>query len=183
MTMATSRKIVGLVVAAGALLVLSGCQYRWGAVGHPQIRSLAVGTFANDTREASAVGALRGGLAEAVSTEPGLRLAQPDAADAIIEGRVVKVSQRQHARAKVRDEHDSDSDSDSYQTVLYRMEVTVEYQVRIPGYEKPFLEKRQVVGQADMGNWPDQEVYRANTLTRALTDAAGQIVATITEAW
>lgn len=183
MTMATSRRAVGLVVAAGVLLGLCGCQYRWGSVAHPQIRSLAVGTFSNDTRESSAAAALRGSLAEAISTEPGISLAQPDVADAIVEGRVVKLNQRQLARAKVRDERDSKDDSDAYQTVLYRLDVTVEYQVRIPGHTKPFIEVRQVVGQADMGNWPDPQVFRANALGRALGDAATQIVAGITESW
>jgi hypothetical protein len=177
-----SRSAVGLA-AAGLLLVAAGCQYQWGPVTHPQIRSLAVGTFANDTRESSATAALRGRLAEMVSTEPGLKLAQPDTADAIVEGRIVKITQKQLARAEVRRERDREDDSDAYQTVLYRMDVTVEYQVRIPGYDRPFVQRREVVGQADLGRWPDQQVYRANALGLALGDAASQIVASVSEAW
>jgi hypothetical protein len=183
MKTAQRRSLIGLAVAAGVLLALSGCQYQWGAVAHPQIRSLAVGTFANNTREASATASLRGKLAEAVSKEPGISLAQPDAADAIIEGKILTVAQHQLARAKLRDDADLSHKSEAYQTSLYRMEVTVEYEVRIPGYAKPFVEKRQVVGQADMGNWPDQQIQRSSALGLALADAASQIVATVTEAW
>jgi len=182
MRMPHVHSIIGLA-AAGVLLIGAGCQYTWGPVTHPQIRSLAVGTFANDTRESSATAALRGRIAEKVSTEPGLQLAEPDQADAIVEGRILKITQKQLARAKVRKERDREDDSDAYQTVLYRMDVTVEYQVRIPGYDKPFVQRREVVGQADMGRWPDQQVYRANALGLALADAAGQIVASVTEAW
>jgi hypothetical protein len=151
-------------------------------VAHPQIRSLAVGTFANDTRESSAAASLRGRIAEALSKEPGIKLAQPEVADAVIEGRVVTVSQRPLVRGK-RDEADVNHKADAYQTALYRLVVTVEYEVRIPGYAKPFIEKRQITGQADMGNWPDQQVMRANALGLALADAATQIVTAVTEAW
>ncbi len=174
---------LAVLAAAGCLLGSAGCQYRWGPVTHPQIRSLAVGTFANETAESAATAALRGRLAEKISTEPGLRLAQPDTADAIVEGRIVKVTQKQLARAELRREPDREDDSDAYQTVLYRMDVTVEFQVRIPGYERPFVRRGEVVGQADMGRWPDQQVYRANALNLALADAASQIVAAVTEAW
>jgi hypothetical protein len=180
--MPCSRCIVGLAVV-GLLVAVTGCQYKWGPVTHPQIRSLAVGTFTNDTRESTASATLRGRIAEAVSTEPGLTLAQPDVADAIIEGRVIKVTQRQVARAKTRQDRDTEHDSDAYQTVLYRMSVSVEYHVRVPGRTAPFIETRQVTGEADMGQWPDQQVYRANALGLALADAAAQIVASVTEAW
>ncbi len=180
MSLARCVRTVGLLVV---LVGLCGCQYRWGGVGHPQIQSLAVGAFANESREAAAVASLRGSLAEMISTEPELRLAQPDQADAIIEGRIVSIDQRAHARAKTRDERDAEDDGDAYQTVLYRVEVTVEYSVRIPGYEKPLIAARRVTGRSDMGNWPDQQVFRASALNRALGDAATQVIAEITESW
>jgi len=183
MRTAHSWSLIGLVVTAGALVAVSGCQYQWGPVAHPQIHSLAVGTFANDTRESTATAGLRGKIAEALSKEPGIALAQPDTADAIVQGRVMTVSQHQLARAKLRNDADVRDDADAYQTSLYRLEVVVEYEVRIPGYAKPFIEKRLVTGQADMGNWPDQQIMRASALTLALADAATQIVAAVTEAW
>lgn len=183
MRTAHSRSMIGWAVTGGLLLAVSGCQYQWGPVAHPQIRSLAVGTFANDTRESGATVSFCGKLAEVLSKEPGVQLAQPETADAIIEGRIVTVSQRQLARAKVRNEADVRDAADAYQTSLFRMEVTVEYEVRIPGYAKPFIEKRQVTGQADLGNWPDQQVPRGSALNLALADAATQIVAAVTEAW
>jgi hypothetical protein len=170
-------------IAAGVLLAAAGCQYQWGPVAHPQIRSLGVGLLGNDTRESSASATLRGKIAEAVSKEPGMTLAQPDQADAVVEGRVVTISQHQLARAKLRSDADVRDKADVYQTSLYRLEVTVEYEVRIPGYAKPFIERRQVIGQADMGNWPDPQIPRASALSLALADAATQIVATVTEAW
>lgn len=183
MRTAQSWRRIGLAAVTGVLVGAAGCQYRWGTVAHPQIRSLAVGTFANETRESSATATFRGKLAEALSKEPGFGLAQPEVADAVIQGRVVTVSQRQLARAKLRDEDDVKHEADAYQTVLYRMEVTVEYEVLIPGSAKPFIEKRQVTGEADLGNWPDHQVMRANALGLALADAATQIVAAVTEAW
>ena len=181
MTTVHMRALTGL--AAAVVLTTAGCQYHWGPVAHPQIRSLAVGTFANASRESTATATLRGRLAEAVSKEPGLTLAEPSAADAILEGRVLKVSRRQLARAKVREEGDSVDESDVYQTVLYRLEVEVEYSVRLPGKTKPFIETRQVIGQTQLGNWPDQQIVQANALRAALGDAANQIVAAVTESW
>jgi hypothetical protein len=183
MKTAHTWSLIGRAAAAGILLAVSGCQYQWGALAHPQIRSLAVGTFANDTRESGATASLRGKLAEVLSKEPGITLAQPEVADAVIQGKIVAVAQHPLARAKLRDEADVKHDADAYQTVLYRMQVTVEYEVRIPGYAKPFMEKSQVIGQADMGNWPDQQIQRSSTLGLALADAATQIVAAVTEAW
>lgn len=183
MILARCLRGFGRLSALAALVLLCGCQYRWGGVGHPQIQSLAVGAFANESRESAAVASLRGSLAEMISTEPELRLAQPDQADAIVEGRVLRVDQRAHARAKTRDERDAEDDGDAYQTVLYRVEVTVEYSVRVPGYEKPLIAARRVTGVSDMGNWPDQQVFRASALSRALGDAATQIVAEVTESW
>ena len=183
MRTAHAWSLVRLAVTAGALVAVSGCQYQWGPVAHPQIHSLAVGTFANDTRESGATAAIRGKLAEALSKEPGITLAQPDTADAVVEGRVVTVSQHQLARAKITDESAVRNQADAYQTSLYRVQVTVEYEVRIPGFAKPFIEKRLVTGQADMGTWPDQQVPRASALNLALADAATQIVAAVTEAW
>ena len=183
MRTAHSWSLTRWAATAGILLAVSGCQYQWGPVAHPQIRSLAVGTWANETRESSATATLRGKLAEALSKEPGLTLAQPAAADAVVEGRIVAISQRQLARAKLRNDADVRDDADAYQTSLYRLDVTVEYEVRVPGYGKPLIEKRQVTGQADMGNWPDQQIARTSALALALADAATQIVAAITEAW
>jgi hypothetical protein len=175
--------VIPAAAVAGFLLAAVGCQYQWGPVTHPQIRSLAVGTFANATRDSSATVILRGRIAEKISTEPGLSLAPIETADAIVEGRIVKVSQRQIARAELRQPPDRENDSDAYQTAIYRLDVTVQYLVRIPGYDRPFVERREVLGQADMGRWPDQQVYRANALALALADAATQIVASVTEAW
>jgi len=183
MRIAHSWSRLGTATVAGILLLASGCQYRWGAVAHPQIHSLAVGLFANDTQESSATATLRGKLAERVSREPGLELAEPDVADAIIQGRIVTITSRRLARAKMRREEDVKNDSDVYQTALYRLDAVIEYEVRIPGYAKAFIGKRYVTGQTDMGNWPDQQIVRANAIGQALADAATQIMAAVTEAW
>ncbi|MBN2449746.1 MAG: hypothetical protein JXR77_05115 [Lentisphaeria bacterium] len=172
-----------VVLLAALALGGGGCAYRWGSVMHPQIRSLAVGSFDNETRDAAATALLRDSLSEAISTQAGLMLAQPAAADAIVEGRILNLRQEPLARAKVRDERTARDDSDEYQTVLYRLQASVEFRVRIPGREQPFIETRRVTGQADLGNWPDQNVFQADALDRALDDAARQIVAIVTEAW
>lgn len=172
------------VLAALLLLgVASGCRYAWGPVQHPQIRSLGVGSFANTTKEADANAMLRSALAEAISTEPGIALLQPEEADAIVEGRLVRISQDRLVRARTRDERVVRDDSDAYRTVLYRLEVTVEYAVRAAGTTTPILRSEQVVGQADLGNWPDQQIVQQDALRRALEDAARKIVAAVTEAW
>ena len=183
--MASSRsRILMVLILAGGFVGLSGCRhYQWGTLMHPQVGSLAVGTFANKTMDASCAALLRGRLAEAVSREPGVVLLPPDQADAIIEGTIVSVRQRRLARAEVRHERERENDSDAYQSVLYRLEITLEYRVRIADSEKMLIEKRKVVGTTDLGRWPDQQVMRSDALGRALGDAAERMVASITEAW
>jgi outer membrane lipopolysaccharide assembly protein LptE/RlpB len=163
--------------------LLSGCQYQWGSLMHPQIQSMAVGRIQNATREPQLEGILRAKLAERIMTDGSLRLTPVDEADAILEANVRSVEFSALAATKQRDEAARQEDKDEYQTSLYRATVTIEVTVIVPGKTTPLVETRTVTGVGDFNPLPDLQVARKAAYDLALRDAAAKAIAEVTEAW
>ncbi len=181
------RFAVALLAAAGALALLPGCAgYRQGSLMHPQIHSVAVGEFKNDTEEAALTAQLRQKLADALMTDGSMTLKTEEKADAVIRGRIVRYEMSGLAARRASDADkntNSASYRDTYQTTIYRTEVVVQYEMIIPGMRTPVLVQREVRGRAEYPPLSDLDVARAEALRRAIQDAARQIAAESTEAW
>jgi hypothetical protein len=163
--------------------LLSGCQYRWGSLMHPQIKTMAVGRVENSTREPQLAGLLKNKLADKIMTDGSLQLAPLDTADAILNAKIRAIDFQSVAATKQRDEAARQEDKDEYQTTLYRATVTVDVTVLVPGKETPLVATRTVKGVGDFNKLPDLQVARRAAYDLALRDAAVKAIAEVTEAW
>jgi hypothetical protein len=175
-------RVAAALAAAGAVL-LSGCGYRAGSLMHPQIASMAVGSFENATPEPGLTGILRSRLAEHIVSDGSVLLADVDSADAEMTGTIRDVAFNRVASVKAREEDDAIEDADEYQTGIYRVKVLVEYEVRVPGYQNPLIGMQTVAGTADFSRMHDMQLSRNEAVRLALNDAARKMVAGTTEAW
>ena len=183
------RQLVLISAAALVFLLQAGCAgYRHGSLMHPQFKTIAVGTFKNDTEEASLTAHLRSKLADALMNDGSVTVKSMEDADAVIQGRIVGFKWDRLAAVHASDIAASNNDQkrDTYQTTIYKVEVIVEYELYIPGMRRRVLEKTKetiVIGRADYTKLPDLDVARMEALRRATTDAAQQITTGVTEAW
>ena len=176
-------------VCLGSLLTLCltgtfGCRcYHSGSIMHPQIKTLAVGKFENRTYEPRLSALLRQKLAENFMTDGSIRVASMDNADVILHGIILTYQVSEIAAAKMRDENERERDSDAYQSAIFRVGVEVEFEVVIPGRERPVIAMRKVRGTADFSRLPDLNLARQQGFKQALNEAALEMVTAVTEAW
>ena len=164
-------------------MVLGGCQYRWGGVMHPQISSIAVGGFENTTRHPGLSAILRSKLSENLMRDGSVSLAELSDADSVVTGRISSVDLTPVASVRGASTLVRDSNQDQYQSAIYRVNVTVSYELRVPGYKTPLVSTQTVQGTADFSRLPDMRISREEALQTALNDAAVRMVSSITEAW
>jgi len=161
---------------------LVGCgAYHWGSVMHPQVKTLAVGTFTNDTKEGDLSVWLRQQIVEQVMGDGSLRVVSSSSADAIVQGRIIQCLSQGVTSTDRRPV--SDDDSDSYQYSIFRAQVQVEFEVVIPGREEPLVARRVITGYADYSRLADLHIARRRALRQATVEAGIAVVAAITEAW
>ena len=166
------------------LLALTGClQYHAGSVMHPKFQTVAVGTFSNDTNEPGLGQHLRQKLAESLMTDGSLTLSDTAKADAIVQGRIVGYAIDNVASSRITGDNLKNSGRSNYQTSIYRTDVDVEFEVKMPGLRRPVLEKQIIRGSAQYSGLPDLNVARDEGIRRAIQDAAQKIAAAVTEGW
>ena len=178
-----TRTVLPMLVTAGALVtIVQGCRsYQMGSLMHPQVRSMAVGTFSNHTRDSRTSVLLRDALAEQIMQESGLLLRAEKQAEAILQGEVLRYEIRETAAAKVRDE--SDEDRDEYQPAVFQLTLEVAFHVILPGKDKELIRSQRETGSATFSRLPDLAVARREALRIATNNAAAKIVRSVTEAW
>ena len=161
-----------------------GCQsYQRGTLGHPQIQTMAVGDFRNETDEAALSTHLRQKLADAIMTDGSVRLKDKADAQVILQGRIKQYFLTARSGMQVSTTLDNDKNRDAYQTSIYQASVTVEFEVVIPGRKRPVIALMEATGNAQFDRLPDMTVSRDEALRRATQDAAQQMVAAVVEAW
>ncbi len=173
------KRSVCLLLSSVILLAAAcGCGYRIGArtMMHPQIKTLAVADVKNDTLEPLAAGILRSQLAEQFQRDGAVELKQIGEADCVCYAKIVHVKNE-----TIRE--DSYSYDITYRPAQFRLTVTVEFQVLIPGNGTPLVARRQVTGHADYQQLNDINVNRSNALRYACLRAAKMVVEYTTEAW
>lgn len=164
------------ILGAGVMLCAAGCGYTVGYVSHPQLKSVAVAPVINETTSYNASAMLRNFLAERFMVDGSLKLEGQKAADCIVYTRVLDVKYRAIGITSL-------TSDDDFMPEEWRVTVTVEYSVILPGRAKPLIPANKVTGMAEFLVEPDLENARANGLRQALNNAAKSIVAGLTEAW
>ena len=85
-----SRRLCGAVVASAACLWLAGCLYGFAGGTLPNVKTVAILPFDNDTPEPRLTAEVSEAVRQALEGRLGLRLATEATADAIVKGRVVR---------------------------------------------------------------------------------------------
>ncbi len=172
-----------LILTFLSTLFLSSCAYHFSNASLPsELRHLAVEEIVNLTAEASLSGLLRSALQERIANEPGLTLAKGrKQKDAKIIVRLDNLHNSSVARARLRDARERDNAGDAYQTVLYRITLTANYQLYVPTTpDTPHLTGK-VTTAADLPKIHDREVALRVALRQAAIDLASKIIAEVTE--
>jgi hypothetical protein len=86
----SSRRLCGAVVASATCLWLAGCLYGFAGGTLPNVKTVAILPFDNDTPEPRLTAEVSDAVRQALEGRLGLRVATEATADAIVRGRVVR---------------------------------------------------------------------------------------------
>ena len=160
---------------AAAALALCGCGYRIGSLMHPQIQSIAIAPVTNETVAYNLGPQVRGLLCETFQQDGSLQLRRESNADCILYARVTAVKFSNSTWSSAHDE-------ENYVPTEWKVSVTLEYSVVIPGDLNP-LSKGTTTGSATFMTGSDMETGRTNGIRLAAYDASKKIVHRVTEGW
>ena len=172
------RFAVLLLTFSAALLCCGGCGYRIGTMGHPQIRTIAIAPVKNDTTVYNLSWILRNVLVEQFMLDGTLKAVDEKKADCILYARIVSSTVR-----VVSEKHKYDRRRGDFEPDEWKISVSVEYSVIIPGQKKPLIPLRKVTGSANYQSPGDVDAARRRAAGQACRDAAVEIVEFTTEAW
>ncbi|MBQ9771722.1 MAG: hypothetical protein IJW23_07850 [Lentisphaeria bacterium] len=160
------------------LLLTAGCGYRIGVRGmmHPQIKTIAIAPVQNNTLEPLAADQLRMQLAGAFQTDGALKLKRISNADCVVYAFISSVTNQTIDDA-------SFDGGVTYRPEKFRLTVTVQFKVVIPGSGTMLVKNGKAIGHADYEILADPATARASALKYACYQAAKRIVSQTTEAW
>ena len=152
-----------------------GC-YHMGSMMHPQIKTIAISTIRNDTREPLLTELARQQIAARFQSDNSLKLVSKEEADCILYVRLVSVTNtmRRYNPGYVDDE---------YRPAEFRVSLSAEMEVLVPGRSEPLIPKRTVTGAANYQYNVDSQVGKYYGLRQACFELGGDIVEYTTEAW
>ena len=166
-----------LAVASCCMAFLSSCgYYHMGSMMHPQIKTIAISTIRNDTREPLLTELARTQIAARFQSDNSLKLVSKEEADCILYVRLVSVStsMRRYKPSYV---------DDDYRPSEFRVSLTAEMEVLVPGRSEPLIRKRTVSAAACYQYNVDPQVGKYYGLRQACYELGGDIVEYTTEAW
>ena len=168
------RRYILSILAASAL-TLCGCGYRIGSLMHPQVESIAIAPVTNETVAYNLAPQVRGLLCETFQQDGSLQLRRESNADCILYARITNIKFSESTWS-------STYDDENFVPTEWKVSVTIEYTVVIPGDLKP-LAKGKATGSATFMTGADMETGRTNGIRLAAFDAAKKIVHNVTEGW
>ena len=165
------------VLASCCILFAASCgYYHMGSMMHPQIKTIAISTIRNDTREPLLTELARTQIAARFQSDNSLKLVSKEEADCILYVRLVKV------KTSMRRYKPSYEDDD-YRPAEFHVDLNAEMEVLIPGRSEPLIKKRTVSGSSNYEYNVDPQVGKYYGMRQACFDLAGQVVEYTTEAW
>ena len=150
--------------------------YHMGSMMHPQIKTIAISTIRNDTREPLLTELARTQIAARFQSDNSLKLVSKEEADCILYVRLVSAT-----TSMLR--YNPGYEEDEYRPAEFRMGLSAEMEVLIPGRSEPLIKKRTVTGSANYQYNVDPQVGKYYGMRQACYDLAGEIVEYTTEAW
>ena len=169
------------VLAAGlvfcCVLLLSSCgYYHMGSMMHPQIKTIAISTIRNDTREPLLTELARTQIAARFQSDNSLKLVSKEEADCILYVRLVSVSTSMSR-------YNPGYEEDEYRPAEFHLDLRAEMEVLIPGRSEPLISKRAVSAGANYQYNVDPQVGKYYGMRQACFNLGGAIVEYTTEAW
>ena len=165
------------VLAFFCVLFLPSCgYYHMGSMMHPQIKTIAISTIRNDTREPLLTELARTQIAARFQSDNSLKLGSKEEADCILYVRLVSTSSSMRR-------YNPGYEEDEYRPAEFHIDVSAEMEVLIPGRSEPLIAKRTVTGGANYQYNVDPQVGKYYGMRQACYDLAGEIVEYTTEAW
>jgi len=162
-------------LAFGCALLLSSC-YHMGSMMHPQIKTIAISAIRNDTREPLLTELARTQIAARFQSDNSLKLVSKEEADCILYVRLIRVETSMRR-------YNPGYEEDEYRPAEFRLSLSAEMEVLIPGRSEPLIPKRTVSGSANYQYNVDPQVGRYYGMRQACFDLGGEIVQYTTEAW
>lgn len=171
-------KLNFLILCAGTslLLLLSGCGYHLGHLMHPQVKSIAIAPVKNETLVYNVPAILRNTLSEAFMRDGALKVKSLREADCILYARVTEVTYRETTPASFDNEI-------TYRPMEWRIWMTVEFTVVIPGNKEPLIKKQKISADALFQVQADYYVNRQRGIQQCSWHLARKLTQQVTEAW
>ena len=167
---------VCFLVLGCALSGVSCGYYHMGSMMHPQIKTIAISTIRNDTREPLLTELARTQIAARFQTDNSLKLVSKEEADCILYVRLVSVTTSVSR-------YNPGYEEDEYRPAEFHLNLSAEMEVLIPGRSEPLIRKRTVSGSANYQYNVDPQVGKYYGMRLACFDLGGEIVEYTTEAW
>jgi hypothetical protein len=169
------------ILSMTMIVALSGCGYSIGtSMMHPQIKSIAIAPVTNDTVTYNVSALVRGMLCETFNVDGSVKLKDMSKADCILYCRVTQIVVNQVTRGGNRNHG---SDDDDFRTGEWKVTITAEITVIIPGRKEPLLPVRNVTGSAFYQIQADPTTNRRYGIEQAGYDMSKKIVVAVTQAW
>lgn len=150
--------------------------YHMGSMMHPQIKTIAISTIRNDTREPLLTELARTQIAARFQSDNSLKLVSKEKADCILYVRIVSAT-------TTMSRYNPGYVEDEYSPAEFGMTLSAEMEVLIPGRSEPLIQKRTVSGHANYQYNVDPQVGKYYGMRQASYNLADQIVEYTTEAW
>lgn len=170
------KQFVVLLMTAAVLLMTGGCGYRFGTMGHPQIKTIAIAAVKNDSTTYNLSAIMRNILVEQFMLDGTLKAVSEKKADCILYARIVQVSSSEVTES-------SSSADRTFEPEEWQIKVNVEYSVIIPGQKAPLIPLRKVTGSANFQAPGDMDSATRRGAAQACRKAAEEMVEFTTEAW
>ncbi len=165
-----------LFIGSALFLLLNGCGYHFGHLMHPQVKSIAVAPVKNETLAYNVPAVLRNRLTEAFMRDGALRVKSLREADCILYARVTEITYRETTPASFDDEI-------TYRPMEWRIEMTVEFTVIIPGNKEPLIKLQKISADAIFQVQADYFVNRERGIEQCSWHLARLLAQQVTEAW
>ena len=171
------RRIAAASLVLGCVFLLSSCgYYHMGSMMHPQIKTIAIATIRNDTREPLLTELARAQIAARFQSDNSLKLVSREEADCILYVRLVRV-------ATSMSRYNPGYEEDEYRPAEFFLSLTAEMEVLIPGRSEPLIPLRTVTAGANYQYNVDPQVGKYYGMRQACFNLGGEIVEYTTEAW
>ena len=167
---------VCFLVLGCALSGVSCGYYHMGSMMHPQIKTIAISTIRNDTREPLLTELARVQIAARFQSDNSLKLVSKEEADCILYVRLVDLETSVSR-------YNPGYEEDEYRPAEFHLTLNAEMEVLIPGRSEPLIKKRTVSGAANYQYNVDPQVGKYYGMRLACFDLGGEIVEYTTEAW